>query len=143
MQKYAEEVNFWQTGRSGSDVWMERGKRQIEELGGIVQAEGFGSDGYGRAAFMLVFSMEEDAFKIVWPVLQSKTGKVMAARVQAATMLYHYVKSVCLYAVVVGARSAFFSHLMLPDGRMASQVAGNELQMMAPSMFLLPPPQST
>ena len=134
---YAEEVNFWMTGKSSTDVWMERTKKQIVELGGAVKAEGFGSDDRGRAAFMLGFTIGADSFKIIWPVLQSQTGKALAARVQAATMLYHYIKSVCLYAVIVGARSAFFTHLMLPDGRIASQVADNELLELAPQIFLL------
>lgn len=136
-QPNAEDVNFWQTGRSSPDVWIERSKKQIEELGGKVIAEGFGSDGEGRAAFMLGLKINGDSFKIVWPVLPSKTGKHQAARTQAATMLYHYVKSTCLYAVVVGARAAFFSHLMLPDGRMASQVASDDLAFTVPKMLLL------
>jgi len=136
-QTYAEDVNFWQTGRSSPDTWIERTKRQIEELGGKVLAEGFGSDAQSRAAFMLGFKIGEDTFKVIWPVLPSKTGKHNAARAQAATMLYHYIKSACLYAVVVGARSAFFSHLVLPDGRTASQVASTELAEVVPQMLLL------
>ncbi len=137
-QIYAEEVNFWQTSHSSPDIWIERTKNQIEKLGGKVTAKGFESDEQGRAAFMLAFSIDTDAFRIVWPVLRSKTDKIQAARIQAATMLYHYVKSACLYAVIVSARSAFFSHLVLPDGRMASQVADGELSEVVPEIFLLP-----
>jgi len=134
---YAEDVNFWMTGRSSPDTWIERTKKQIEQLGGKVMAEGFGSDAESRSAFMLGFEMSGDSFKIVWPVLTSKRGNTLAARIQAATMLYHYVKSVCLYAVIVGTRAAFFSHLMLPDGRTASQVANAELADVVPTMLLL------
>jgi len=139
---YAEDVNFWMTGRSSPDTWIERAKKQIAELGGKVMAEGFGSDAEGRSAFMLGFEMQGDSFKIVWPVLISQRGNTQAARIQAATMLYHYVKSVCLYAVIVGTRAAFFSHLMLPDGRTASQVANAELADVVPTMILLPAPHS-
>lgn len=134
---YAEDVNFWQTGTSGTETWMDRTRRQIEELGGKVVAEGFGSDGEGRAAYMIGFRLGDDTFKLVWPVLPSRGGKVTAARIQAATSLYHYVKSVSLYAVVVGSRAAFFSHLLLPDGRMAAQVANEEIGEMVPAMLLL------
>lgn len=134
---YAEDVNFWQTGTSGSDVWMERTARQIAELGGKVVAEGFGSNSEGRASYMIGFRLGDDTFKLVWPVLPSKSGKVTAARIQAATSLYHYVKSVCLYAVVVGTRTAFFSHLLLPDGRIAAQVADDEIGEIVPTMLLL------
>jgi hypothetical protein len=140
MTVYAEAVNFWQTSRSSSDTWISKAQRQIEELGGKVLGEGFGSDAEGRAAFMLGFSIGGDAFKIIWPVLTSKTKNSSAAKIQAATMMYHYVKSVCLYAVVVGARAAFFSHLILPDGRVASQVAGDEIAEVVPQVFLLPEP---
>lgn len=133
---YAEDVNFWQTSKSAPDKWIELSKKQIAELGGKVIAEGFGSDEAGRSAFMLGFQIGGDSYKIIWPVLPSKTSKTINARTQAATMLYHYVKSVCLYAVVVGARSAFFSHLMLADGRVASQVSSDDLTLYAPSMFL-------
>lgn len=134
---YAEEVNFWQTSDSSPDIWIERTKKQIEKLGGKITAKGFESDEQGRAAYMLGFSIESDTFKIVWPVLQSKTNKTRAVKIQAATMLYHYVKSMCLYAVIVSPRSAFFSHLVLPDGRMASQVADAELSEVVPQILLL------
>ena len=132
---YAEDVNFWQTGQSSPDTWIDRTKRQIEDLGGKVEGEAFGSDSEGRAAYMLVFRVGNDSFKIVWPVLPTRTKRPQAAKIQAATMLYHYVKSVCLYAVVVGPRLAFFSHLVLADGRMASQVSGDELASMSPELF--------
>ncbi len=134
-QIYAEEVNFWHTSQSSTDKWLERTKRQIEGLGGKVLAEGFGSNHEGKAAFMIGFEIESDKFKIVWPVLPSKGGEEGAARRQAATMLYHYTKGICLYAVVVGARAAFFSHYLLPDGRTAGQVADKELLAAVPKML--------
>jgi hypothetical protein len=124
---YAEEVNYWQTGRSSPDTWIDRAKGQIEALGGKVLGEGFGSDASGRAAFMLAFGIKADSFKIIWPVLKSHRGNHQAARIQAATMLYHYIKSVCLYAVVAGPRAAFFPHLLLQDGRVASETANEEI----------------
>ena len=63
----------------------------------------------------------------MWPVMSSKTKNTRSARIQAATMLYHYVKSVCLLAVVSSPRIAFFPHLRLPDGRLAHQCSGHEL----------------
>jgi hypothetical protein len=49
---------------------VDRAKKQIVELGGKVLGEGFGSDSQGRSAFMLAFSVKEESFKIVWPVLK-------------------------------------------------------------------------
>jgi hypothetical protein len=133
---YAEDVNFWATGKSDPGKWIDAAKRQLKALGGEFKGEGFGSDGEGKAAFMLAFEIKGDKFKIIWPVLKSRSGNERGARVQAATSLYHYVKAVCLYAAVVGTRTAFFSHFMLTDGRTASEVSGHELAEMTPRLFL-------
>lgn len=138
MTPYGEDVNFWATSTSGPDTWMERTKKQVVTLNGRVLAEGFGADGEGRAAFMLTFAIGDDQFKVVWPVLPSRKGNTRAARVQAATMLFHYVQGVAIRAVVVGAKEAFFTHLMLPDGRTVGELAelsAHELlpQLSAPS----------
>ena len=89
-------------------------------------AEGFGSS-EGREAYMLGFAIDGQKFKIVWPVLPSKEGNNIAARRQAATMLYHDVKAKTISATVLGVKSAFFSYLMLPDGRAAHELAVPDL----------------
>ena len=124
---YAEDIgHYWQTGSSSPDVWIEKAKSQIEEVGGFINSDAYGSMGV-RAAFMIAFSIEGDKFKVVFPVLESKTGKTLAAKRQAATMLYHDIKAKCMVASVLGTKTAFFSYLVLPDGRTASEVATPEL----------------
>ncbi len=136
---YGEDVNYWQTSRTSPDIWMEKTKKLILDLGGQVLMEGFGSEPtIGRSAFMLAFEIEGDNFKVIWPVLPSKTGKELSARRQAATMLYHDTKAKVLTAVIVGARAAFFSYLMLPDGRTAVEASIPELQKDIPSLFSAP-----
>ncbi|GAI85532.1 unnamed protein product, partial [marine sediment metagenome] len=88
--------------------------------------EGFGSV-EGKAAYMMAFKIGNDSFKVVWPVLPSRTGKPSAAKVQAATLLYHDIKAKAMTASVLGASVAFFSYMMLPDGRVASELARPEL----------------
>lgn len=118
---------------------MDRTKKQVMDLGGMVLAEGFGSEpATGRAAFMLAFEIGGDRFKIVWPVLPSRDGNQGAARIQAATMLYRDVKAKCISATVIGARAAFFSFLMLPDGRTATEVTMPELVEAWPRMLTAP-----
>lgn len=134
---FAEDVNFWQTSKTSTDTWVDRAKRQIQEVGGKVLGDGFGSDADGRAAFMLAFECAGEKFKIVWPVLPTRSGNQSAARIQAATLLYHDVKNCCLRSEVFGVRAAFFSYLMLPDGRTAAQVASAELAEQVPHIFLL------
>ncbi len=97
METYAEDLNYWQTSRTSSDTWIEKAKRQITQAGGTVLGEGFGSEAQtGRAAYMIAFQIDGQAFRITWPVLPSRTGKTTAARIQAATMLYHDIKARCL-----------------------------------------------
>lgn len=40
----AEEANYWKTSKSAPDAWMGKAIRQIKQLGGVVLAEGFGSE---------------------------------------------------------------------------------------------------
>jgi len=42
-------------------------------------------------------------------------------------MLYHDVKGKCVSATVLGAKPAFFSYLLLPDGRTAIEATMKEL----------------
>ncbi len=124
---YAERLgHYWKTGKSSPDVLMDKTRKVITEFGGIVKAEGFGSAG-GREAYMFVFEVGEDTFKVVWPVLPTKTGDIGAARRQAATLLHYDIKAKALSAGVLGVKSAFFSYLLLPDGRVTSEVAAPEL----------------
>ena len=133
---FAEDVNYWQTSKSSPDSWMEKTKRLILGLGGKVLMEGFGSEPMsGRSAFMLAFEIKGDHFKIVWPVLPSRGRNEGAARIQAATLIYHDTKAKCLSAVVLGARAAFFSYLMLPDGRTAVEASVPELAKGVPAML--------
>ena len=135
---YAEDVNYWQTSKIAPDTWMERTMELIVNMGGSVIQEGFGSEPQsGRAAFMMMFEIGSDTFKVIWPVLNSKTGNILAARRQAATMLYHDTKAKCLSMVVLGVRAAFFSYLVLPDGRTTTQVSALELQNI-PDMLVTP-----
>ena len=133
---HAESVNYWKTSRTSPDTWIEKTKRQIEKLGGQVLMEGFGRESAtNQAAFVLAFVIGEDRFKVIWPVLPSKGGNEKAAKIQAATMLYHDVKAKCISSAVLGARAAFFSFLMLPDGRTAMEVSTPDLMQAIPGMF--------
>lgn len=132
----AETVNYWQTSRSSADSWVEKAIKEIKGIGGTVTSEAFGSEPHtGRSAFLLVFTAGGQQFKIIWPVLPSKSGNDRAAKIQAATFLYHDVKAKCMVAKVFGARKAFFEYLMLPDGRITSELTGSEITNLLPEMF--------
>ena len=132
---YAEDVkHYWKTGSSSPDTWIDKAKKQIEEVGGYVSAEGFGSV-EGSAAYMLAFEIDEENYKVIFPVLPTKSGKNMDAKRQAATMLYHDIKAKCMVSSVLGSRVAFFSYLQLQDGRVISTIANPELAQKLPIMI--------
>lgn len=137
---YAEDLgHYWETGQSAPDVWMEKTRKVIIEMGGKVSTEAFGSAD-GREAYMIAFEIAGDFYKVVWPVLPSRLGRHYSARRQAATLLHYDIKAKAMSAGVLGTRTAFFSYLMLPDGRAASEVATPELSGVFP--IPLPPPKS-
>ena len=126
---YADSLNYWKTSRSSPDTWIERARRHIEKLGGVILGEAFGRNAEGRSAYMLTFEVDGSRFRVVWPVLPvKKKNDEYAARVQAATMLCHDIKAKCLTAKVLGARSAFFPYMLLPDGRQISSLADPDIE---------------
>ena len=139
MIPFAEDINYWRTSKSADARWVEKAKQQIEEAGGRVLGDGFGSDATtGQSAYMLAFELNGVPYKITWPVLPTKTKKpdiILAARVQAATMLYRDIKARCVTAKVLGTRSAFFSYLLLPNGSTATELAVPELVDQIPELL--------
>ncbi len=119
-QLYADDLPYWQTGKKTSpDDWMDKARAILERLGGKVLAQAAARDANDRAVYMMAWRIGGDTFRLEWPVLPSKRGNIAAARIQAATMVYHYVKEAAINAAVMGTRNAFLAHLVLPDGRTA------------------------
>lgn len=135
---YAEDVNYWKSGTSAPERWIELAWKEIKAAGGKPLGNAFGNDmTTGRSAYMLNFSLSGEFFKIVWPVLPTRlrASTDRAAQIQAATMLFHDVKARCVSAKVLGGKAAFFTYLQLSDGRNASEVATPELNSYLPVMF--------
>lgn len=138
MADFAQDLPYWQTSKRPPDYWLDKAKAEIDRAGGEVLAEGFGSQGC-EAAYFLRFQIGDDTFRIVWPVAEGKylddgssRSFLLAARRQAATMLFHDVKAACVKARVLGARTAFFAHLELEDGSLANQAAPESLPLLLP-----------
>jgi len=124
---YAEDIgHYWETSKSSLESWMDKTRKLIEGLSGVVKTEGFGAV-EGKSAYMMAFSLGGDNFKVVWPVLPSRKGKNLAARRQAVTLLHHDIKAKAMTASVLGTRVAFLCYMMLPDGRTASEATRPEL----------------
>lgn len=137
---YAEDINYWQTSKSAADTWIARARKEIESISGKIMGEAFGSNVDGKAAFMLSFKIGEDRFKVVWPVLPSKTNKSNAAKIQAATLLYHDIKHKVVMAKVKGVRTAFVEYLLLPNGQTVNEAVRDTnqfLDLVPPQIIML------
>lgn len=133
---YAEEIgHYWKTSVSSPDSWLSKTSELIKKTGGIIIAEAFGT-AQGRGAFMLTFEIKGENYKIIWPVLPSKGNNELAARRQAATLLFYDVKAKLMTASVLGFKTAFFQYVLLPDGRTAGEVALPELTRAFPSLLV-------
>jgi hypothetical protein len=138
---YAEEVNYWKTSQSSPDTWIGKAKAEILDAGGKPGTELFGNDGSGRAMFALEFTIAGERYRARWPVLPCRVRSATnerAARIQAATMLYHDIKARCVAAKVLGARAAFLTYFLLPDNRTAGEAAAPELVAQFPRLLALP-----
>lgn len=119
-----EKLPYWKTSQSSADTWIDRTIKLINDFGGQVINQMQGMDyRTGRAAFMIIFQLENDMFKIIFPVLEPKSEKDQrSAKIQAATILYHDVKARLVSAAILGARSVFFGNLLLEDGHTAAEL---------------------
>ena len=134
---YAENINYWRTTKSSSDKVMDNVEMLLSKLDGIVHVRAFGKEG-NREAFLLEFTLDGQRYRIVWPVLPTKTftsSVRCAARVQAAVMIYHDVKAKLVSALVQGTRRAFFNYLLLPNGIVASDIASQDLLKEIPQLL--------
>lgn len=137
MTIYAEDIgHYWKTSTTAPDTWIDKTKAEIKAAGGKIGPSAFGDDATGRAAYMLEFTFGADTFRAVWVVLPTrKPVDARAARIQAATAMYHDVKAKCVAAKFCGLRAAFFQYALLPDGRTAGQVAAPELAARYPKLL--------
>lgn len=138
--EFAEDVNYWKTGSGGIEAWKKKIRKELEEVGGIWGSFVFGEqedpeDGESKSVFQIQFILDEDPYRIVWPVLRSKSGNDSAAQRQAITALYHTVKAKCVELKFLGARQAFYSNLVLPDGRTAAQLLPGEVTDRIPKLL--------
>ncbi len=136
-----EELRYWKTSQSSPDGWIDKTIKIMKEYGAVFTGRAHGHDmTTGQEAYMMQFTLEEDHYKIVWPVLEPKQENDRnAARRQAATMLYHDIKARIMYATVHGTRNAFLPMLLVTDslGRLLpmGMVATPELADAIPKML--------
>jgi len=123
--KYAEDLPYWKTGKSAERAITEA-KNAIENNKGKITSEGFFvRDGQGL--YFLEFTMDGDSFRFVEPVMKSRSGNDRSAKIQAAASLKHSIKARVNEAQRHGARRAFMSALLLPNGETLDQQSNDML----------------
>jgi len=141
----AEDVNYWRTGRSSPDKWLDRACRLIEDVGGEVHGRAIGYL-HDRGAVQLAFTIDGQPHSLMWPVLPTRDGDPdhPAARIQAATFVHHDVKAKAMAAKVLGPARAFVGCRLLEGGLTVADLAGAETAELAAAMpRLLPAPKET
>lgn len=131
---YAEDVNYWKSGKTSPDTWILNTKKLIASVNGKVRGFAFGEMD-GKSALVLMFEIGDDKFKLTWPVLESRTGDTVSANRQAATMLYHDVKARVVAVKVLGPRVAFIPWLLLPTGQTVAETSAVDLVKQLPNLL--------
>jgi len=136
----AEDVNYWRTGRSSPDAWLDKACRLIDEVGGIVHGRVIGYLN-GRGAIQIAFEIEGEPYRLAWPVLTTRDGDPNhpAARIQAATFIYHDVKAKAMTAKVFGPARAFVEHRLIGPGRTVADLSDQSAVDLANAMPRLLP----
>lgn len=131
----AESLPYWMTSRTDPEAWFERIENLLEANGGKLNGRAMVKEPSGNTVFALSFSFGPERFRVFWPALPSKKGNSRAARVQAATMIYHDVKERLVRLRIFGPRSAFADWLILPDGRTFNEVTNEEFANALPRLL--------
>lgn len=124
---YGEDMNYWKTSKMIPGVLLEKAGEFLEKHGATVRATAKASE-CKQTVYLIDFEFKPDRFRCIWPVLPTKTGDKTAAERQAATMLFHDIKSRGIRLALHGPRTAFVDYLMLPNGRTAAQATNADLE---------------
>lgn len=137
---YAEDVNYWRTGRTSPDGWIDKAIKMLIELDAKISVKGMVWQD-GHAAAVMAWTLDGESYRIMWPVLVTRDGNTdhVAARIQAATFLYRHVKARCMEAKIFGARTAFIGSLMVDRQRTVSQLANEDLRRVTPKLLEVSP----
>lgn len=126
---YAEDLPYWKSGTQYNRA-IDEALNYIEKYGGSITAQGTATID-GVTAIFIQFDMDGDSFRFVEKVAQTKSSHETAkraAKVQAAASLKHSIKARVNEAARHGARKAFLSSLILPNGKVAHEESSIDLQ---------------
>jgi len=130
----AQQANYWQSSRS-SEAAIESALNELRKIGGEIVSYAYGVMG-GRAAHVVVYKIEGNLFRTMWPVLKTHKGEIVqAAKVQAAVALKHEIKARCVAYKWRGVMGSFGNDFILPSGRTISELTAPEIAENYPKML--------
>lgn len=134
----AEDVNYWRTGSSAPDTWIDKCCKLIAEVDGALIQKGMIWQS-GRSVCLIVFSIGDDTYRVGWPVLTTRDGDSddRRARIQAATFMYHDVKAKVMTAKVLGPRCAFIGNLLVTKNSTIGELTHGQLQKSLPQLVAI------
>ena len=123
----ADELNYWKSGKSSPESWLDKVEKMITDVGGTVNTRLMGRLG-DYEGIMFGFRIGTESYKITWPVLPPKNDKDWpAARRQAATMVYHDTKAKMVSYRIFGPKVVFSNWLVAPDGKTLAERVPSEI----------------
>jgi len=132
---YAEDLPYWRTGTKYNQA-IDEAVNALNKYGAEISMNGqFSIDGVKVIAIQ--FKLDGDEYRLVERIIlpRKRSGtNDRAAEIQAAAALKHNVKSRLNQYLRNGARNAFMSALILPNGRVAHEESNIGLQ-----RLLIPP----
>ncbi|MGB5941253.1 MAG: hypothetical protein WBG71_00060 [Leeuwenhoekiella sp.] len=133
----AEEMPYWKTSKSGVESWLDKTENLITSIGGVVDTRIVGKSG-GKEGIMFGFIIDNDPYKMMWPVLPSKNEKDKAAALrQCATLIYHDTKARINRIKIFSPRVVFADWLVLDTGKTLAETNNKDIRGFLSSMKLL------
>ncbi|MHC1733425.1 MAG: hypothetical protein AB9888_15510 [Bacteroidales bacterium] len=137
-KKLAEYTNYWRSSRNPAEYWIDKAVAELKKIDATIKSQYFGDED-GKSAYVLTVSIEGNDYRIVWPVMPceyASDDNRKAARVQAATMIYHDIKARCISSQAIGIRTAFMPFLVVNNGKSLCELDTEEIVAYLPALFL-------
>lgn len=138
---FAQDANYWRTGKTSPDVKMDQVAMMITEAGGEVTGVMQGHQD-GHAGICINFLIDDHPYRIAWPILPidlKRDSNPAAARIQTATFIFHEVKAIVVKAQVMGLSTACVPYLLLKNGRTVAESSSAQIESNLPATLLAAP----
>ena len=123
---YGHKLPYWKTSQSSPDRWCEKTAAIISKLGGTDIGQMFATMN-GRGTFVLSFRFGGRLYRVIWPIMRHRDGEERAARIQAATLMYHDCKSKAVSAAALGVDIAFAGQRVLANDKTVAECSADYL----------------